>query len=278
MGIVRIQIDDKYLQRLDAFGASYTLASDNVSVLSASDLNPADFLFLKGKDGKEGHPDLLYAKSRLQASPLVKTVAKVAGMDVADTAQEKNGRMYIGNIDHEQALRLNLLLGGRTTNVGIETEIFKMLLSGKAFDGNGKKVNRSELKGILDEKIGARNPVRAEWYEDSFKIQDGEIILMKDYFLQNGFLLPEYVAPLQTCLMKSQTPGISFKDWVRNPNPQGLPKADVKRGKMYYLSPTVGCFARFDAGSNWAVLDCGWGPLDSNPQLGVRHLREAPKK
>ena len=47
MAIVRIQIDDKYLQRLDAFGASYTLASDNVSVLSASDLNPADFLFLK---------------------------------------------------------------------------------------------------------------------------------------------------------------------------------------------------------------------------------------
>ena len=27
----------------------------------------------------------------------------------------------------------------------------------------------------------------------------------EDYFLQNGFLLPEYVAPLQTCLMKMST-------------------------------------------------------------------------
>src|SRR3989344_6040372 len=250
MAIARIQIDSKFLQGLDAFRVPYSFVSDSVPGFSANDLNPTDFILLDGKDGKEGHPDLWYAKHRLQASPLVKAVARADGMDVANTAREKNGRMCLGNIDHEKALRLNLLFGGRTTNVGIETEIFKMLLSGKAFDGNGKKVNRSELKGILDEKIGARNPVRAEWYDDSFKIQDGEIILMKDYFLQNGFLLPEYVAPLQTCLMKSQTPGISFKDWVRNPNPQGLPKADVKRGKMYYLSPTVGCFARFDAGSD----------------------------
>ena len=278
MAIVRIQIDDKYLQRLDAFGASYTLASDNVSVLSASDLNPADFLFLKGKDGKEGHPDLLYAKSRLQASPLVKTVVKVAGMDVADTAQEKNGRMYMGNFNHEQALRLNLLLGGRTTNVGIETEVFRMLLSGKAFDGNGRKVDSSELRSILDEKIGVRNPIRAEWYEDSFKSQDGGIVLMRDYVLQNGVLVPGYVAPLQAYLTKSQTPGIDLKSWVRNPNTQGWPRADVKRGETYYWPPTVGYVAGLCAGSDWADLDGDWGPLYANSWLGVRHLRVAPKK
>src|SRR3989344_5785558 len=278
MAIARIQIDSKFLQGLDAFRVPYSFVSDSVPGFSANDLNPTDFILLDGKDGKEGHPDLWYAKHRLQASPLVKAVARADGMDVANTAREKNGRMYLGNIDHEQALRLNLLLGGRTTNVGIETEIFKMLLSGKAFDGNGRKVDSSELRSILDEKIGVRNPIRAEWYEDSFKSQDGGIVLMRDYVLQNGVLVPGYVAPLQAYLTKSQTPGIDLKSWVRNPNTQGWPRADVKRGETYYWPPTVGSVARLYAGSGSAYPCGGWDPQDANSWLGGRHLGVAPKK
>ena len=84
MAIARIQIDSKFLQGLDAFRVPYSFVSDSVPGFSANDLNPTDFILLDGKDGKEGHPDLWYAKHRLQASPLVKAVARADGMDVAD--------------------------------------------------------------------------------------------------------------------------------------------------------------------------------------------------
>jgi len=278
MGIVRIEIDEKFLPGLDVFGAKYRPFSDNVPALSTSDLNPADFLFLEGRDGKEGHPDLWYSKHRLQTSPSVKQIGKNLGLDLADTAQEKNGRGYIGNINHGQALRLNLLLGGRTTNAKIETDVFRMLLSGKAYDGRGKIVDKGEIDGLLDEKVGVRNPGRAEWLEDSFKSAGNGIVLMKNYVLQGDVLVPSYNAPLRGCLMNNKTPGINFRNWVKNSTSQGWPRANIKEGETYYWSPTAGNVARLVAYSGRAYLVGNGDPHVANSWLGVRHLRVAPKK
>lgn len=231
----------------------------------------------QAKDGKEGHPDLWYSKYRLRAS-LVKQIGKSAKLDVTDTAQEMSGRMYIGNINHQQALRLNLLLGGRTTNTGIEAEVFRMLLSGKAFDGNGRNVDKRELDSILDEKVGVRNPGRAEWYEDSFEEKEGNVVLMKNYILQSGILVPSYNAQLQDCLMKTKNPGIDLKNWAINPNAQGWPRADIRKGATYYWSPTAGHVAWLFADSVGANLVGNRNPQDAYSWLGLRHLREAPKK
>ncbi len=271
-----IRVDDDVLKVLDP--KIYELVSDNIPAPSTGDMNPADFLFLEGRDGKEGHPDLWYSKHRLQTSPLVKQIGKSAGLDLADTAQEKNGRGYIGNINHEQALRLNLLLGGRTTNAKIETEVFGMLLSGKAYDGRGKIVNKREIDGLLDEKVGVRNPGRAEWLEDSFKSAGNGIVLMKNYVLQGDVLVPSYNAPLRGCLMNNKTPGINFRNWVKNSTSQGWPRANIKEGETYYWPPTAGNVAWLGANSDGAYLDGGWDPLSAYSGVGVRHLRVAPKK
>jgi hypothetical protein len=278
--LVTIRLPGRYLSGLNNFKIRYEIVpvSDDPAVLTLLDLNPADFIFLEGKDGKEGHPDLWAAKYRLQASPLVKIIGESAGLQLSDTAKEKNGRGYMGNINQEQALRLNLLLGGRTINAKIATELFEVLLSRKAYDGNGKKIKDSEQDFILDEIVGVRGPVRAEWYEDSFKSKNGELILMKNYILQNGVLVPSYVNPLQPCLMQSKAPGISFKNWVENANNQGWPRENIENGGFHYWPPTNETVAGFRADSDWAVLYGSAYRQGAGALLGARHLREAPKK
>jgi len=236
-------------------------------------LDPRDFIFLEGKDGKEGHPDLWVAKYRLSASPEIQVVGRSLGLTLEDTAQEKNGRGYLGNVNQEQAVKLNLSLGGRTLNVGTARELFGALLSEKVFDGNGDKIPKREQSRIMNEITAVREPYRAEWYEDTFSNEDGELVVNRNYALQNGVLVPTYSEQLESCLMESRTPGISLKDWVKKATSQGFPGKNVRKGALYFWPPTNGAGAGFNANSYWAYLGGDWGPTGSSPALGVRCVR-----
>ncbi len=274
--------DPRATKILEAAGILYTLVpSPEVPKPTEIRFEPklADYLILERKE----RAPLLVGKYRLSAEPAVKEAGRQIDfdLDLRNTAQERNGRDYAGDINREQALKLNLLLGGRTADVGISRNYYKLLLSGKAFDGDGKKMRQSELSAILDEIIGVRKPWRAEWFEDGFPEKDRQLFLERDYVLENGVLTPRYSEQLQPCLMEDRIPGINFKAWMRNASAQGFPLANVKSGDLYFWASKANSVAWFDALSARAGLLCSWRPGFSFPSLGVRHVREAhdaPKK
>jgi len=269
-----LEVSDEVYQALCKLGTKHTLLPNQEAPKPTEirfEPKLADYLML---ERKEGAP-LLVGKYRLSAEPAVKEAGKRIGLSLQDTAQERNGRNYAGNMNREQALKLNLLLGGKTANVGISRDYFRLLLSGKAFDGESKRARQSELSAILDEIIGVREPWRAEWFEDGFSGESKQLTLNRDYELKGGVLTPKYAEPLQPCLMEDRIPGISFKDWMKCASAQGFPLANVKSGDLYSWAPKANSVAGFYAYSAGADLDCSRLPVNSYPSLGVRHVREA---
>ena len=266
--------DSRATRILDAAGVDYILVKQG-----SAGLNPADYLMLETRTGKEGYSGLWVCKYRLSADSDVKEAGRGIGLNnLRNTAQESNGREYVGNINREQAVRLNLALGGRTPNLRIGSDLFKLLLSGKAFDGNGKKVSSQELDSILDEMVGVRSPGRGEWYEDFFTQGKNGLVLNKNYVIEGKNLVPAYSKPVKGGLMEDKTPGIDLASWAKRPTSQGLVRGNTKDGNLSFWNPRANSVVRVDAGSGWAGLYCDRDPLDSDPWLGVRHVREAPQK
>jgi len=241
-------------------------------------VNPSDYILLEGKSGKEGYPDLWVCKYRLGTSSVVENAGKSIRINLKNTAQEKNGRRYIGNINREQAVKLNLTLGGRTLNTRLGKDFFALLLSEEAFDGKGKKIKSPELSQIANEIMQVRAPYRAELFEDYFSGTGEELILNKNYVLDNGVLKPEYSRNLTNCLMEDRTSGIDLKNWLENSTAQGFPRKHVKSGNLWYWHPRVDKSVGFLADSDYAYFDCGRYPQGTCAGLGVRHVREAHAK
>jgi len=275
-----INVSNEILEHLKGLKVPYDLVETPKTAESQEQtainyqINPSDFVILEGKSsGKDSYPDLWVCKYRLGASPAVENAGKRIDLNVSDTAQEKNNRDYIGNINREQALRLNLTLGGKTLNIRQAKDFLALLLSGKAFDGKGNKINKTELSQIAEEIIG-RNSYRAEWYEDYFTGRDS-LTLNKNYVLENDVLVPKYSNNLTTCLMEDRTPGIDLKNWLENSTAQGFPKKNLKYGNLWYWHPRENSAVWFDAYPDYASLDCSGDPQDTGARLGVRHVREA---
>ena len=288
MVLKTIRIDEQYLPPLDRFNFPYELVADQVqeSAIIAFEQeqtpapinyepDPADFIFLEGKrSGRDSYPDLQVCKYRLGVDDdAVRNAGRELEITVENTAQEQNGRGYIGNINREQAVRLNLLLDGRTSNTRIARDFFALILSGNAEDGNHKKVKPEELARIANEILDVRVPYRAEWFEDDFGEGENYLVLNKNYVLENGVLQPQYSHRLTNCLMEDKK--IDLKDWLKNSTAQGFPRKNIKTGKTWYAHPRADSAVRFDAYSDYAYLSCNWGRLSSSPRLGVRHVREA---
>lgn len=272
---IRIK-DERATKILDAAGVSYKLINPGGDL----DLNPADYILLEGQSGKDGYPDLWVCKYRLGLSPVVEAVGGEIGMRLQNTAKESNGKEYIGNINREQALRLNLMLGGRTLNTRTGKDFFKLLFFGEVFDGNGEKISNAESSEIAEEITGMRkrNPHRAELFEDYFTKGDDGLILNKNYVLQDGVLVPEYSRVLTSCLMKDKTPGISLVSWLEKSTAQGYPRKNIKSDKLWYFHPRQDSAVRFDAESGMSYLLCHGNPLRLGDGFGARHVREAPQK
>ncbi|MBI2507429.1 hypothetical protein HYV89_00575 [Candidatus Woesearchaeota archaeon] len=149
-------------------------------------------------------------------------------------------------------------------------DFLNLLKSGKAYDGNGKGIDKTRLDGILDDIATVRSPWRAEWLDAKFSSKG---IVKKSYSIAyhkitlNGDL-EEVTEPLDDCLLSDKQ--INLEDWLRKATPHGLPAPDTSNGSLYYWPPANRKVARFWSYSGWAGLVCGRDPGGSDSSLGVR--------
>ena len=259
----------KELYRITDKPVEKTIESEKPRIINATNLQaPENYILLKETNE---HPDLLIAKNRLAYDTEVDKVAKNLGLTL-----QNNSQGYIGNINWEQALKLNNGLNNFTLNPKLFAEFLKLLKTGRALDGKKNQVNSNELEQILNEIIEVRNPWRAEWLDNKYSKQGGvlgigsKLSVTYHKFDSSGKLV-EVTEPLDAdTLMQNKTPGISLDDWLNNPNFQGLPKANVQDGSLYYWQPIEGKVAGFGAVADWAGLGCDGDPDSSNGVLGVR--------
>ena len=206
---------------------------------------------------------------RLGLDANVQKAAQEIGINVAETAQEADGTKYIGNINWNQGLSINAKLGNQTLNPRQFVDFLNLLKSGRAYNGNGNVVDSQRLGAILDEIVGVRDPWRAEWLDAKF---DGNNLVY--HVIESTGQLREIKESLVDYLSVNKTPGINMNDWLKDANYQGLPKSNIKDGKLFYWAPFDGTVAGFFAVSGRADLDCDRDPSDSFASLGVRVARE----
>ena len=210
------------------------------------------YIILPGKTHKSVHvPNLMYSYSDL-------LVAKQT---------ELKGK------NREEAL-FTLLKEGDDCLINRQlVDFLKLLKSGKAYDGNGKRINEKELLSIYDKMTKAVSPFRAEWLGDSYiKINSG---LYRGY---NNCLVNKKVIATTFEKLEDYVTGNCFVD-LNSFNYQGLPtrrseKQEYEQGKnVYYWPPRDGFVVVFGAGSVWAFLGCGGDPTDTDAGLGVRRAK-----
>jgi len=147
-------------------------------------------------------------------------------------------------------------------------DFLNLLKSGNVYDGDGKKVDKSTLDGILDDITKVKSFVRAEWLDAKFSSQ---VMLRKNWhIIYHNQQSNEINEPLEECLMSDKTPGIDLSYWLINATSQGLPTSNNLDGSLYYWFPRKGAVARFYANSDRADLDCNRDPQNSDSVLGVR--------
>ena len=152
-------------------------------------------------------------------------------------------------------------------------DFLNLLKSGKAFDGNGRPLDKSRLDSVLDDIMTVRNPYRAEWLDAKF---DCKGILKKQFhityhIIKSNGALEKINEPLNDYLAMDKP--IDLKGWLRNANYQGFPASDTADGNLYYWHPRNGRVAGFDAGSGGAGLCCDGDPAFSDSGLGVRAVK-----
>src|SRR3989304_829883 len=69
--------------------------------------DPQNYIIL---ESTTQHPDLLISMHRLSYTPEVEKAAKSLKLALQNTAEEKDGHKYIGNIQHQQALDITKAL------------------------------------------------------------------------------------------------------------------------------------------------------------------------
>jgi len=132
--------------------------------------------------------------------------------------------------------------------------------------------DREEAKQILDEILTAREPLRGEQLDASFKVINGELYINYNHRTINGELKPGKSEPLEDCLMKDKGPGIDLDYWLKNPTKQGLPRKNTPGGKLDYWFPLGddNSVAGLYVNSHEASLSCCWGPGSPDSRVGVR--------
>ncbi len=155
-------------------------------------------------------------------------------------------------------------------------DFLNLLKSGNAFYESGKQIPQARLDEVLNDIIEVRDPWRSEWLDAKFSKKaklfknDWAVIYHE---ITNG-KSNEVTASLEDYLVEDKIPGIDFDDWLKNANNHGLPKQNIKDGKLYFYHPRDGAVARFGANSGRADLGCGRDPDSSDSSLGVRAAHE----
>ena len=262
----------RVLDRKDDGGTPPGAGTQNQSTGDIAPFNinsPEDYIFLPGRThGSYSYPNLEVSMYRLNAAPQVVQAANKLGFQVQDTAKEQNGRDYIGSVNWEQVLKINLSLEGLTLNNRQIIDLIELLKSGDAKDANGNNIPKPKLEEILNEITQVREPWRAEWLGAKFEDKSGKLHINHSYKLVNGVLVPDFSEKLEETYLRKNC-WISYSGI----NNQGMPTQEGK--DIYYYSPVNGSVAGFWAYSGWAGFNCSRGPAGTDASLGVRYAREA---
>ncbi len=125
----------------------------------------------------------------------------------------------------------------------------------------------NELQKLYNEITQVREPWRAEWLDAYFEKRG------KEWHILTGNKAK--AEKLETCLRKDKTPGINFSSWLEDATSQGLPKANISDGDLYYWHPRENTVAGFGAGFGWADLYCDRGHDSGDSGLGVFGVADA---
>lgn len=157
---------------------------------------------------------------------------------------------------------------GYMLSIRAHADFLRLIKSGRAFDGNGKKIGAKRLEALYDEITAVRSPWRGELLDAKFG--NGTITY---YSIQEDGCVKPITKNLKG-LLEDRNPGISLDSWLKTANNLGLPTSRTKDGDLYYWSPRNGSIARFFADAGRAHLDCNGYPYYTNPSLGVRVARK----
>ena len=222
-------------------------------------------------------PHLYVAKHRLGASPEVIESGQRFNLPVKETAKEKDGTGYIGDINWEHALTLNQIIKSKTPTLRIFQDFSRLLFNGLngdiVYHGNGNKItDNGEIESIMDEILGIRNPSRSEYLDAHFVEKDGILHIEYAHRLVEGILKPQYLEILKSCMEDGHIFHTTYNSQgLPTYNSQGLP---VQCGIISYLRPRKDSVAGFGANSDRGYLGCCWVPTYSYSSLGVREVRE----
>ena len=137
----------------------------------------------------------------------------------------------------------------------------------KVYYGNGKSVNTTEKKILLDEMVEKRDPHRAEYFGNRFFKHNGT------WYMESRFRVIDN--EIKALLRKEIHPKIMMDGWTSFKYFDGDGLATKLKGKeVYFYPPSNGSVARFGADSAGASLYCYWDPSISFVSLGVREARE----
>ncbi len=241
-----------------------------------SDLSdPERYIVLPGKaHGTHSYGELWVAMHRLSYDdPQVQSAAQRLGLTISNTAQEQNGRQYIGNINWKEALSLNLTMGNRTLKPREGIDFLLLLEEGikekiVVYNGAQQPVPKEKLNQIYDEIVGVRDPLRGEWLDADYKTINNELWIYSDHILQGNTLEPRIKEKLLSCLTGK---GVNVK--LSTFNGQGMPTENGN--DIYYYNPDKdnNSVAKFVADSGRARFNCGGDPSCRDGGLGVRAVR-----
>lgn len=240
-----IKVSEDVLKGLDKFSVPYEVVPET-SVKHSFD--KSQFIKLEGQDYGYGIKwgDCNVAMARNSYSPEMAEIGKRLNCNVQNTGKDSLGREFIGNINWDEALKIALLYGDLLEEPRYSNALFmrqlpdflKLLKSGKAYDGNGKKIDSKILENIFNDITQVKSPWRAEWIDGDFKYKNSILYLAQSHALDSsGNLIPQYVKRLDKCLIENRIPGINLEQWIQNPTRQGLVRKNSKKGRFILLLP-----------------------------------------
>lgn len=248
---------------------------------------PQESMALKAKDtiilpamnwGSFSYDDSLIAVHRLGDSDFVRqTLRDYSWRTVLkNTASERSGTGYIGDITWFDSMKLAYFLGGHATTNRQLIDFKKLLEAGikekkKVFNGKGNRLPREYLQRVHDEIFARREPYRGEWLDADFKVVNGVLRINHSHIVVNEKLIPKH-----SDVLISQKLDDGYVN-QRSFNHQGIAEKLCDESEIYQVFP-IGdnnSVARFDAGSGWAGLNCDRNPSGTIASLGVRLV--APK-
>ena len=277
---ISIKDSERAEKLLEFAGVEYSLRKDNEQIVETDTRDyivmPADFV-----DGKYGQADLRVSPARIADSPAIRKVGKTLGLKLRDTSGDSLGRGFVGNINWEEAMKINALYGKSSLSLDTASDFANLLYQGMngdvdVYDSRGNKLSGEYLLGVFEDMFAVKSPWRAEWLDANFKFRDGRLYLEKNHVMEGEAFVPGSTEVVKGGVRQNKTPGINLVSWISNPTKQGLPRKDIENGNFYYWAPMNDnhSVAGLGAVSDGASLYCDGYPASRGGSLGVRAVEQ----